>query len=225
MRILLIEDDTAVADAIGLMLRAEDICVDVSDSGEDGIEFARHFDYDVIMLDLGLPDISGFEVLRLLRKANIETPLLVLSGAGTIESKVKALNAGADDYMTKPFNRDELIARLRMLVRRSRGFSASVINIGPLTLNLAARIVEIDGRRVRLSDKEYQILELLCLRRGVTVNKETLINHLYVDGEGPESYTIGLFMYRLRKKLAEASAGRDYIETVRQQGYLLRAAA
>jgi two-component system cell cycle response regulator CtrA len=225
MRILLIEDDSTTSRGIELALRAEDICVETADRGEDGIQFARHFDYDAIILDLALPDISGFEVLRSLRMAQIGTPVIVMSGTAAVENKVKALNAGADDYIIKPCSNAELIARLRALVRRSKGYAQSCISFGPITLDLVAKTVESEGRRVPLSGKEYQILELLSLRRGKPVSKETMINHIYTDGEGPDSPTIGLFMYRLRKKLAAASGGGHYIETVHQHGYLLPRAA
>lgn len=225
MKVLLIEDECVTARGIELVLRGEDIYVDMAQEGEEGIDFARHFDYDAIILDLNLPDVSGFEVLRALRRANIDTPVIILSGASDIDSKVKALNHGADDYMTKPFSNEELVGRLRALVRRSKGYSDSRISFGQMTLDLVAKTVESDGRRVRLSGKEYQILELLSLRRGVAVSKETLISHIYSDGEGPDSPTIGLFMCRLRKKLAAASGGAQYIETVRDQGYLMPRAA
>jgi two-component system, cell cycle response regulator CtrA len=225
MRVLLIEDDISVYRSVEQALRDQDVCVDTADRGEDGIEFARRFDYDAIILDLRLPDISGFEVLRTLRLARIETPVIIVSGLADIASKVKALDAGADDYMTKPCSHPELISRLRALVRRSRGYSDSRISFGPMTLDLIARTVEAGGHRVPLTYKEYQILELLSLRRGKPVSKETMINHIYADGEGPDSPTIGLFMHRLRKKLAAASGGEHYIETVQQQGYLLPRAA
>jgi two-component system cell cycle response regulator CtrA len=225
MKVLLIEDEIVTSRGIELVLRGEDVYVNTAGCGEEGVDFARHFDYDAIILDLNLPDISGFEVLRLLRRAGTDTPVIVLSGSATVDSKVKALNVGADDYMTKPFSNEELVGRLRALVRRSKGYSDSRISFGPMTLDMAAKTVETDGRRVRLSGKEYQILELLSLRRGVAVSKETLINHIYSDGEGPDSPTIGLFMCRLRKKLAAASGGEHYIETVRDQGYLMPRAA
>ena len=225
MKILLIEDEVVTSRGIDLTLRTEDIYADIAACGEDGIEFARHFDYDAVVLDLDLPDMSGFEVLRTLRRAGIDVPVMILSGSAAIDSKVKALNAGADDYMTKPFSSEELVGRLRALVRRSKGYSDSRISFGPMTLDLVAKTVEARGNRVRLSGKEYQILELLSLRRGVAVSKETLINHIYSDGEGPDSPTIGLFMCRLRKKLAAASGGEHYIETVRDQGYLMPRAA
>jgi two-component system, cell cycle response regulator CtrA len=225
MKVLLIEDEAVTSRGIDLTLRTEDIYADIAACGEDGIEFARHFDYDAVILDLDLPDMSGFEVLRTLRRAGIDVPVMILSGSAAIDSKVKALNAGADDYMTKPFSSEELVGRLRALVRRSKGYSDSRISFGPMTLDLVAKTVEAGGNRVRLSGKEYQILELLSLRRGVAVSKETLINHIYSDGEGPDSPTIGLFMYRLRKKLAAASGGQHYIQTVRDQGYLMPRAA
>ena len=225
MKVLLIEDEYVTSRGIELILSGEDIYVDLASEGEEGADFARHFDYDAIILDLDLPDMNGFEVLRILRRSGVDTPVIILSGSATVDSKVKALNHGADDYMTKPFSNDELVGRLRALVRRSRGYSDSRISFGPMTLDLVAKTVETDGRRVKLSGKEYQILELLSLRRGVAVSTETLINHIYSDGEGPDSPTIGLFMYRLRKKLAAASGRKQYIETVRDQGYLMPRAA
>jgi two-component system cell cycle response regulator CtrA len=225
MKILLIEDEYVTSRGIELVLRNEDIYVDIATEGEEGIDLARHFDYDAIILDLNLPDMSGFDVLRGLRRAHVDTPVMILSGSATIDCKVKALNHGADDYMTKPFSNEELVGRLRALVRRSKGYSDSRISFGQMTLDLVAKTVEADGRRIKLSGKEYQILELLSLRRGEAVSKETLINHIYSDGEGPDSPTIGLFMCRLRKKLAAASGGQHYIETVREQGYLMPRAA
>ncbi len=221
MRILLNKNDCANRRHIELSLRGENICVESTELGEDGIQLARHFDYDAIILDLSLPDIGGFEVLRTLRVARIDTPVIVVSIRADTESKVKALNAGADDYVTLPCSSPELIARLRAVVRRSKGISDSRISFGSLTLDLVAKTVEAGGRRVPLSGKEYQILELLSLRRGKPVSKETMINHIYTDGEGPDSPTIGLFMHRLRKKLAAASGGGHFIETVQQHGYLL----
>lgn len=225
MKVLLIEDDYAVSRSIELVLRSEDIYLDITADGEEGIDIARHFEYDAIILDLSLPDMNGFEVLRTLRRARVDTPVIILSGSVTVNSKVKALNTGADDYMTKPYSNDELVGRLRALVRRSKGYSNSRITFGHMTLDIVAKTVETSGRRVPLSGKEYQILELLSLRRGSAVSKETLINHIYSDGEGPDSPTIGLFVFRLRKKLAAASGGEHFIETVRDQGYLMPRAA
>ena len=225
MKVLLIEDEFAVGRSIELTLRGEDIYTDIAELGEEGIDFARHFDYDAIILDMNLPDMNGLEVLKILRRGRIDTPVIILSGSCAVDIKIKALNNGADDYLTKPFCDEELVGRLRALVRRSKGYSDSRITFGEMTLDIVAKTVETGGRRVRLSGKEYQILELLSLRRGSAVSKETLINHIYSDGEGPDSPTIGLFVFRLRRKLAAASGGEHYIETVRDQGYLMPRAA
>jgi two-component system cell cycle response regulator CtrA len=164
-------------------------------------------------------------VVRALRLAKIATPVVVLSGSAIVEDKIRALKCGADDYMTKPFHGEELAARLRSLVRRSNGYCDARICFGPMILDLAAKTLEAHGRRIVLSAKEYQILELLSLRRGVTVSKETLISHLYGDDEGPESRTMEVFVHRLRRKLAAACEGERFIETVRDHGYLMRHAA
>lgn len=186
MRVLLIEDDSAMARSIELMLRSETFNVYTTDLGEEGIDLGKLYDYDIIVLDLQLPDMSGFEVLRALRVAKVQTPVLILSGNAIVEAKVKALGFGADDYMTKPFHKDELIARIQAVVRRSKGHSQSVITTGKLTVNLDAKTVEVDGSRVHLTGKEYQMLELLSLRKGTTLTKEMFLNHLYGGMDEPE---------------------------------------
>ena len=222
MRVLLIEDDSAMAKSIELMLRSEGFNVYITDLGEEGIDLGKLYDYDIIVLDLQLPDMSGFEVLKSLRLAKVQTPVLILSGNAIVEAKVKALGFGADDYMTKPFHKDELIARIQAVVRRSNGHSQSVITTGKLTVNLDAKTVELDGSRVHLTGKEYQMLELLSLRKGTTLTKEMFLNHLYGGMDEPELKIIDVFICKLRKKLANASNGKNYIETVWGRGYVLR---
>jgi two-component system cell cycle response regulator CtrA len=222
MRVLLIEDDSAMARSIELMLRSEGFNVYTTDLGEEGIDLGKLYDYDIIVLDLQLPDMSGFEVLKSLRLAKVQTPVLILSGNAIVESKVKALGFGADDYMTKPFHKDELVARIQAVVRRSKGHSQSVINTGKLTVNLDAKTVEVDGQRVHLTGKEYQMLELLSLRKGTTLTKEMFLNHLYGGMDEPELKIIDVFICKLRKKLAAATHGDNYIETVWGRGYVLR---
>jgi two-component system cell cycle response regulator CtrA len=222
MRVLLIEDDSAMARSIELMLRSEGFNVYTTDLGEEGIDLGKLYDYDIIVLDLQLPDMSGFEVLKTLRLAKVQTPILILSGNAIVESKVKALGFGADDYMTKPFHKDELVARIQAVVRRSKGHSQSVINTGKLTVNLDAKTVEVDGQRVHLTGKEYQMLELLSLRKGTTLTKEMFLNHLYGGMDEPELKIIDVFICKLRKKLAAATHGDNYIETVWGRGYVLR---
>ena len=222
MRVLLIEDDSAMARSIELMLRSEGFNVYTTDLGEEGIDLGKLYDYDIIVLDLQLPDMSGFEVLKSLRLAKVQTPVLILSGNAIVEAKVKALGFGADDYMTKPFHKDELVARIQAVVRRSKGHSQSVITTGKLTVNLDAKTVEVDGSRVHLTGKEYQMLELLSLRKGTTLTKEMFLNHLYGGMDEPELKIIDVFICKLRKKLANASNGKNYIETVWGRGYVLR---
>ena len=222
MRVLLIEDDSAMARSIELMLRSEGFNVYTTDLGEEGIDLGKLYDYDIIVLDLQLPDMSGFEVLKSLRLAKVQTPVLILSGNAIVEAKVKALGFGADDYMTKPFHKDELVARIQAVVRRSKGHAQSVITTGKLTVNLDAKTVEVDGTRVHLTGKEYQMLELLSLRKGTTLTKEMFLNHLYGGMDEPELKIIDVFICKLRKKLAAATGGQNYIETVWGRGYVLR---
>jgi two-component system cell cycle response regulator CtrA len=222
MRVLLIEDDSSIAQSIELMLKSESFNVYTTDLGEEGVDLGRLYDYDIILLDLNLPDMSGFEVLRSLRISKVRTPILILSGLASIEHKVKGLGFGADDYMTKPFHKTELIARVHAIVRRSQGHAQSVVQTGDLSVNVDAKTVHINQVGVNLTGKEYQMLELLSLRRGTTITKEMFLGQLYGGMEEPEIKIIDVFICKLRKKLAAASGGKDYIETVWGRGYLLR---
>ncbi len=222
MRVLLVEDDSATAASIELMLRSEGFICDTTDLGEDGLEIGKLYDYDIIILDLMLPDIDGYEVLRRLRAARVRTPILILSGLGELDHKIKGLGFGADDFMTKPFDRRELIARIQAIVRRAKGHSESVIRTGKLLVNLDSRVVEVDGQPLHLTGKEYGILELLSLRKGTTLTKEMFLNHLYGGMDEPELKIIDVFVCKLRKKLAVATNGENYIETVWGRGYVLR---
>src|SRR5450432_2742970 len=163
MCVLLIEDDSGTAQSIELLLKSESFNVFTTDLGEEGLDLGKLYDYDIILLDLNLPDMSGFEVLRSLRVSKVRTPILILSGLAGTEDKVKGLGFGADDYLTKPFHKDELVARIHAVVRRSKGHAQSVIETGDLKVNLDAKSVEIGGQRVYLTTKEYQIVELLAL--------------------------------------------------------------
>jgi two-component system cell cycle response regulator CtrA len=204
------------------MLKSESFTVYTTDLGEEGIDLGKIYDYDIILLDLNLPDMSGFEVLRSLRISKVKTPTLILSGLGGIEDKVKGFGVGADDYMTKPFHRDELVARIHAIVRRSKGHAQSVIQTDDLVVNLDTKTSEVNGARVHLTGKEYAMLELLSLRKGMTLTKEMFLNHLYGGIDEPEVKIIDVFMCKLRKKLAGASGGKNYIETVWGRGYVLR---
>jgi two-component system cell cycle response regulator CtrA len=222
MRVLLVEDDSNTAKSIELILKSEGFIVDTTDLGEDGLEIGKLYDYDIILLDLMLPDIDGYEVLRRLRSARVSTPILILSGLSELDNKLKGLGFGADDYLTKPFDKRELIARIHAIVRRSKGHSDSVIRTGKLQVNLDARTVEVEGQPLHLTGKEYGILELLSLRKGTTLTKEMFLNHLYGGMDEPELKIIDVFVCKLRKKLAAATGGENYIETVWGRGYVLR---
>jgi two-component system cell cycle response regulator CtrA len=204
------------------MLKSESFNVYTTDLGEEGIDLSKVYDYDIILLDLNLPDMSGFEVLRSLRVSKVKTPTLILSGLAGIEDKVKGLGFGADDYMTKPFHKDELVARIHAIVRRSRGHAQSVIESDDLVVNLDTKTIVVNGTPVHLTGREYQMLEFLSLRKGMTMSKEMFLNHLYGGMDEPEQKIIDVFMCKLRKKLANASNGKDYIETVWGRGYVLR---
>ncbi|WP_455465676.1 response regulator transcription factor CtrA [Bartonella sp. B39] len=222
MRVLLIEDDKTMTQSIELMLKSANFNVYITDLGEEGIDLGKLYDYDIILLDLNLPDMSGYDVLRTLRLAKIKTPVLILSGMNAIEDKVRGFGFGADDYMTKPFHKDELIARIHAVVRRSKGHAQSIIVTGDLTVNLDAKTVEVAGHPVHLTGKEYQMLELLSLRKGTTLTKEMFLNHLYGGMDEPELKIIDVFICKLRKKLEAISSHVNYIDTVWGRGYVLR---
>ncbi len=223
MRVLLVEDDSSTAKSIELMLKSEGYVVDTTDLGEDGLDLGKIYDYDIIILDLMLPDMDGYDVLKKLRAAKVETPILILSGLAELDNKIKGLGFGAYDYLTKPFDKRELMARVQAIIRRSKGHSQNQIKVGErLIVNLDSRTVDIDSKPVHLTGKEYGILELLALRKGTTLAKETFLNHLYNGMDEPEIKIIDVFICKLRKKLEDSSGGLNYIETVWGRGYVLR---
>jgi two-component system cell cycle response regulator CtrA len=222
MRILLVEDDPSTAQAVSAMLKKSDWVVDTADMGEDGLDLGKVYEYDLIIVDLMLPDMDGMDVIRQLRNAKVVTPVLILSGLTQTEKKIQGFGIGVDDYLTKPFNRDELLARVQAIVRRSKGHAEPKVQVGRLTVNLNARVAEVEGQPLHLTGKEYGILELLALRKGTTLTKEQFLNHLYGGMYEPELKIIDVFICKLRKKLAQATGGESYIETVWGRGYVLR---
>ena len=222
MRVLLVEDDSSTAKSIELMLKSEGYVVDNTDLGEDGLDLGKLYDYDIIILDLMLPDMDGYDVLKNLRAAKVDTPILILSGLAELDNKIKGLGFGADDYLTKPFDKRELVARIQAIVRRSQGHAQSKIVTGPVVVNLDTRKVEVDGKSLHLTGKEYGIMELLSLRKGTTLTKEMFLNHLYGGMDEPEVKIIDVFICKLRKKIEQATGGESYIETVWGRGYVLR---
>ena len=222
MRVLLIDGHEIAAQRVTALLHREEICLDLADCAEEGLDLARHFDYDIIITELHLQGLKGLEMIRRLRAAAKTMPVMVLTVSNDVEDKVATFAAGADDYMTKPFNGAELVSRVRALVRRSRGFSHPMLNVGKVTIDLAARTASVGGNPIELTNMEFRILELLSLRRGTAMTNETVISQLYFAGDGPNSKTIAVMMCKLRKKLALATGGDRVIETVPQRGYLLR---
>ena len=222
MRVLLVEDDSATVQSIEMMLRTEGYVCDTTDLGEDGLKIGKLYDYDIILLDLVLPDMDGYEVLRRLRIARVQTPILILSGLTGLDDKIKGLGVGADDYLTKPFDKRELVARIQAIVRRSKGHPDSIIQTGKLKVNLDAHLVEVNNQPLHLSGKEHGILELLSLRKGATLTKEMFLNHLYGGMDEPQIKIIDVFICKLRKKLSTATGGDNYIETIWGRGYMLR---
>jgi two-component system cell cycle response regulator CtrA len=222
MHILLVEDNPVTAKSIELKLVAEGHNVFTTDLGEDAIELAGVYDYDVLLLDLELADMTGLDVLRALRAKKVRTPVIILTAAADVETKVKALSGGADDFITKPFHKAELAARINAVVRRSRGHSESIIRTGAIALNLDTRSAEVSGVPVHLTPSEYKVLELLSLRKNSVLTKEMCLNHLYNGLKEPEVKIIDVFICKLRKKLAAAAQGDNQIETVWGGGYMLR---
>lgn len=222
MRVLIIEDDATTRQSIEMMLKKEQWVVDATHLGEDGLELAKLYEYDILVLDLVLPDMDGLEVVRQLRAARIETPVLILSGLNEPDRKVRGLGSGADDYLTKPFNQPELVARIHAIVRRSKGHAQSIVTAGKMKIHLDTHTVTINDAPVHLTVKEYGILELLALRKGTTLAKEQFLSHLYNGIDEPELKIIDVFICKLRKKLADMSDGENYIDTVWGRGYVLR---
>lgn len=221
MRVLMIEDDVLSNRALVQALRDTSAVVEQIDSGEEALDMLKHYDFDIVMIELNLVDMEGYEVVRRMRAARINTPVLILSAFVRPQARVKAFAIGADDFITKPYDVSECVARMQAVVRRTKGFSQAVLQVGELELSLETRGVSIAGRPVHLTGKEYSILELLVMRKGMVLTKEVFLNHLYGGMDEPEVKIIDVFICKLRKKLAEAGAPR-MIGTVWGRGYTVR---
>ena len=219
--VLIVEDEKEIRRFVRLALENEDLKVFDADTLQRGLIEAATRKPDLVILDLGLPDGDGTDFIRDLRQWSA-IPVIVLSARSDEQDKIAALDAGADDYLTKPFHREELVARIHAIIRRSKGHSQSVISTGRVLVNLDAKTVEVEGQPVHLTGKEYQMLELLSLRKGTTLTKEMFLNHLYGGMDEPELKIIDVFICKLRKKLSLACGGENYIETVWGRGYVLR---
>jgi two-component system, cell cycle response regulator CtrA len=221
MRVLLVDDDPVSTALLEAVLGRQDYVVEAIDQGEEALDMIRTYDFDAMILDLRLPDVDGGTVLRRLRAAGSSMPVMVVSGVTERNARIQTIFDGADDYLTKPFDTEELVARLKSIVRRSKGHPASVIRIGRLAIDLASRTVTVEGQPLKVTAKEYGILELLALRRGTTLSKEVFLDHLYGGRDEPEQKIIDVFICKLRKKI-QALGGGPGIETVWGQGYVMR---
>lgn len=223
MNLLIVEDDEIMARGLAMNLKDEGYFNTITGTVEEGLNALKEGNFDTVILDINLPDGDGFHFTKTMRRKNIDTPVLVISGRATVTDRVMALTSGADAYLTKPFDQQELLATLNALIRRANGHSDNCIVTGSIVLNLSRQEVTIKGRHLNLTSKEYRTLELLSLRKGTTLDKSHFINHLYGGIDEPESKIIDVFICKLRRKLASVTGGQDYIHTVWGQGYVLRA--
>ena len=222
MRALVADKNETAAERIQAVLEPYNYRVEVAGSGDDALDLAKRYDFDIAVLNDALGDMEGTELVRQMRTANVTTPALILASSNDKQARIKALFAGADDYLLKPVDPDELTARMQAIVRRSKGHATSVIRTGRMAIDLGARTVEIDGKVLHVSPKEYGILELLSLRRGRTLTKEMFLDHLYGGMDEPEQKIIDVFICKLRKKIAKLTEDYDGIETVWGYGYTLK---
>lgn len=222
MHILLIEDDKAMNQTISTLLKRSGMTVESALKAKEGLELLKIYEYDLIILDLMLPDMTGADVLRSVRALNIATPVLVLSAIELAQKKVECLALGADDYVNKPFNAEELIARVNAIVRRSKGHAEAVVKVGKMSIDLNTKVVTVADKILPLTGKEYALIELLALKKGSTVSKEQFLNHLYNGMDEPEVKIIDVFFCKIRSKIKELSDGEDYITTVWGRGYILQ---
>ncbi len=222
MRLLVVEDDNSIARRIEVTCVSDGLSCHIAENGSDALEMIKFYDYDAVILDLLLPDIDGFEILSRIRAIKNNTPVIILSGLNSTDDKVKCLTIGADDYLTKPFSKVELLARIYAIVRRTSGHSSSIINIGPLEVDIKQRCVRIYGGEMTLTSKEYSILELLALKKGAILPKEAFLNHIYGGMDEPELKIVDVFICKLRKKISDLTGGLNFIETVWGRGYTLR---
>ncbi|MSR15288.1 MAG: response regulator transcription factor [Gammaproteobacteria bacterium] len=221
MRLLLIEDDRQLREGLAERLRSEGFAVDVAANGADGLYAGAEFPIDVAVVDLGLPDISGTELIKQWRTKGLVFPILILTARGNWEDKVAGLELGADDYLVKPFHAEELFARIRALVRRAAGWTGAKLRCGPYTLDTAAKTLQLQGQEIEITAFEYKVLEYLMLHAGRVVSKTELSEHLYEDDNDRDSNVLEVIIGRLRKKL-DPQRDLNPVETARGHGYRFR---
>ncbi len=218
MHLLIVEDETQLQLQIRRQMEALGFTVDSASDGREGLYFGEEYRYDLAIIDLGLPQINGIELIRQLRESGKDMPILILTARGDWQDKVEGLEAGADDYLTKPFHQEELRARVQALVRRSAGQASNSWQFGPLTINYDKKLVQLQGQTVDLTSYEFNVLEYLARNQGKVISKSELTEYIYAQDFERDSNTIEVFIGRLRKKL-ENSEGMGFIHTIRGQGY------
>ncbi|WP_196158323.1 response regulator transcription factor [Reinekea sp. G2M2-21] len=218
MRLLIIEDEQSLLDHLQVGFKKEGFAVDTSNNGKEGLFFGLETEYDAAIIDIGLPEMDGLEVIKALRKAGRDFPVIVLTARGHWKDKVDGLESGADDYLAKPFVFDELLARVKALLRRSVGMASNTLSLGIYELDTAAKCVSVDGRSVELTSYEYNTLEYLMTHKDKVVSKTELTEHLYEQDYDRDSNVIEVFIRRLRKKL-DPEGVRNPIQTQRGLGY------
>jgi DNA-binding response OmpR family regulator len=221
MKVLIIEDEQKLARVLKKGLEENDFTVDLSVNGEEGLHMAANYSYDAVLLDLMLPGMDGLSILASLRSKRIDVPVLVITARGEVEDRIKGLDIGADDYIAKPFDFAELMARIRAAIRRSKGKPSPVVVIGDLSLDTNARTVARAGRPIELSAKEYMLLEYLALNAGRVISRTELVDHVYATEYEWDSNVIDVFINYLRNKI-DKGFGRPLIHTVRGAGYVLK---
>ncbi len=218
MRVLVVEDEDRLREQLAAALKKEGYAVEQAPDGEEGMYLGEEFALDLAIIDLGLPGISGIELIRRLRAADKAFPILILTARGNWQDKVEGLEAGADDYVVKPFHMEEILARLNALLRRSAGFSQPVLSFGPLGIDTCSQSVRVDGQAIELTAYEYKVLEYLALHRGEVVSKTDLTEHIYEQDYDRDSNVLEVFVGRLRRKLDPDNRYKP-IETLRGRGY------
>jgi two-component system, OmpR family, response regulator PhoP len=221
MRVLLIEDEAALREQVAGHLRQHNFAVDTANCGNDGLHFGNEYPIDIAVVDLGLPDISGMDVIKKWRDKGHSFPVLILTARGSWQDKVQGLETGADDYLVKPFHMEELTARMKALVRRASGWSDSTLECGPITVDTASQRVTVNGSQVDVTAFEYKVLEHLMLHAGQVISKTELSEHMYEEDVERDSNVLEVIIGRLRKKL-DPDKTLNPIETLRGRGYLLR---
>jgi two-component system response regulator PhoP len=224
MRILVVEDEELLRGQLAKRLQKEGYAVEQAADGEEGLYIGEEFPLDLAIVDLGLPGLSGIELIRRLRGSGKEFPILILTARGNWQDKVEGLEAGADDYVVKPFHVEEVLARLNALLRRASGWSQPVLDFGPISIDTRSQEVRVEGRGVELTAYEYKVLEYLAMHRGEVVSKSTLTEHIYQQDYDRDSNVLEVFVGRLRRKLDPANRYKP-IETVRGRGYRFNAAS